>query len=271
MTSYAAPRARRGILTYKGGDSRFPKPISVHYVLPEGDIRGATPVVVMTGAGRNADEYADDWVRAASDEGVVVLVPEFSKADYPFRRDYNAAGMVDSAGDPLPESKWKFDIVTTCVEMAGRQWGTSSKYWLWGHSAGGQFVHRYVMFAQPDDMIGAVAANPVRFTSPDYYAPFPSGLHGAPVDHLDVPLAFSHRFLIILGGDDIEPMGLRGGVLPAESPLADSPLEEGLAFFTTARQYAAAHEVPFRWALQVVPGVGHDHEEMAMASMPWMF
>ena len=55
--------------------------------------------------------------------------------------------------------------------------GTRRGYALYGHSAGGQFVHRYVAFADAPRMESAVAANSGWYTMPDDGA-FPYGWGG---------------------------------------------------------------------------------------------
>ena len=63
--------------------------ITVHYVRSAAYRQESPPVVVFHGVLRNAAVYRDVWVRLAERHGLFVLVPHFSKEDFPLVTGYN--------------------------------------------------------------------------------------------------------------------------------------------------------------------------------------
>ena len=57
----------------------------------------------------------------------------------------------------------------------------SASYLLYGHSAGAQFVHRYLYFVPEARVAKVVAANAGWWTLPDLAVGFPYGLRGSVV------------------------------------------------------------------------------------------
>ena len=65
------------------------------------------PVVfVMHGMGRNADEYRDQWHELAVANDFLLVVPEFSEADFPGTDAYNLGNLSDTSGAPTPRGRW---------------------------------------------------------------------------------------------------------------------------------------------------------------------
>ena len=152
------------------------RPITVYTYRPQ-RYRANDPILfVMHGFLRNGREYRDQWIAQAERFGVLLIVPEFSLKHYPNGGMYNRGNMFDDQGKPVDRSKWTFSAVEHLFdrvkEMIG---GANPTYYLYGHSAGSQFVHRLLIF-RPDARIEkAVAANAGWYTMPIDRA-FPYGL-----------------------------------------------------------------------------------------------
>ena len=161
---------------------------------------------------------------------------------------------------PCDEEEEMFDYVVADVHSKAKD------YALFGHSAGAQFVHRFIEF-QPDHRARvAVAANAGWYTTPEDSVGFPYGLANSAVRESAMGPAFASNLIILLGADDIDPESesLRRD---AESDAqGTNRLERGRHFFLTSRETAAEHSLPFGWRLTVVPGVDHSHTDMATAA-----
>ena len=146
------------------------------------------PVVfVMHGTGRNADEYRDQWHDLAEQYNFLLLVPEFSDADFPGSESYNLGNVFDDDGKTNPRSEWSYSAIEKIFDDARSRFGMSAgNYSIYGHSAGAQFVHRFI-FHVPDARVDQiVAANAGWYTMPDFNVAFPYGLQGAVVDRSDL-------------------------------------------------------------------------------------
>ena len=153
------------------------KTIPVWYYLPE-QARPDTPVlVVMHGVNRDADRYRDEWLPHARKYGLLLLVPEFSKESFPAEENYNQGNTLDSQKRPLPRKQWSFSFIEPIFDAAQKATGNRSpQYFLYGHSAGAQFVHRFLYFVPSARVATAVAANAGWWTLPDPTVDFPYGL-----------------------------------------------------------------------------------------------
>ena len=135
-----------------------------------------------------------------------------------------------------------------------------ARTYLFGHSAGGQFVHR-LMSSQSHAPFKAVAAgNPGWYTLPTFDHPFPEGMAGVGLteDHLVKLLAYP---MTILAGD--QDIATDDPNLPSE-PAA---MRQAAPFRARAELLRGRPQgrrgVPFNWTLQVVPGIGHDGRAMS--------
>lgn len=239
-------------------------PIKVFYAVGSGDVAGGRIVVVMHGTNRNAAEYRDSWVPLIAHHPWVVVAPEFDRADFPGVAAYNLGGVVDDSGDPVSPSAWTFSYLEPLVEEARARSGVhDASFDLFGHSAGAQFVHRYLEFVPHAPVRRAVAANAGWYTEPDPDVTFPYGLADAPRP-VDLPTLLNRDLTVLLGSDDVEEENLRQD--DGASRQGPTRIDRGQRFYQVASAQARDLDTPFHWTLQVVPGVAHDHAAMSAAA-----
>ncbi|GAA4081878.1 hypothetical protein GCM10023066_12350 [Nocardioides kongjuensis] len=260
------PVSRVGVFTFSppGGPA-----VPVWYLI-HGSPADAQIVLVLTGTDRNAEDYRSDWEDLTPTPDLLVLVPEFSKEDFPSEQ-YNLGGLENPSGAD-PQHSLTFGTLNQIVERGKVRTGaTDTRYSVFGHSAGAQFAARLVEFAPSNALEAVVAANPGWYTMPDDDQPFPYGLSGIDLDENDLGAAFATNFTLMLGADDIdeEDPNLRHD--DGSDSQGDNRLERGLAYFGVARRTAAKYRDPFAWGLVVVPEVSHDHHAMAAAAAPYLF
>lgn len=245
-------------------------------------LHARSPVLlVLPGAGRNAWTYRDHWIEAADAHGVLVVALHYPEREYPDFWSYNLAGMladvqIDTAARTLADytivddrQRWLFDDLDAVFAAVVRGSGLeTTRYDLFGHSAGGQLLHRFALFADADTRADRiVAANSGWYTVPERDARFPYGLADAPITDAQLATAFSRRLVVLLGEED--NAGERRGEL-VRNPQADRQgthrLARGQYFHRQAAQAARAMDTPLHWTLDIVPGVGHDAQAMAQAA-----
>jgi poly(3-hydroxybutyrate) depolymerase len=236
----------------------------VFYHRPEAWAPSERIVVVMHGVNRDADRYRDQWRALADQYGFLLIVPEFSQTKFPGDSWYNFGGMVDEQGKPRDRAQWSFDVVDRVVADVRRLSGAERRgYSLYGHSAGAQFAHRFLLFAASPAVEMAVAANAGWYTLPVADEAFPYGLKGSPATEADVR-AFLARPLVLQLGEadtDSEHSSLRR--TPEANRQGPHRFARGKNFMTVAEAEAQRHGVPLAWRVVTVPGVGHSNGRMA--------
>ena len=227
------------------------------------------PVVfVMHGMGRNADEYRDQWHELAVANDFLLVVPEFSEADFPGTDAYNLGNLSDASGAPTPRGRWSFSAIEPVFdEIRSRFELAAETFSIYGHSAGGQFVHRF-LFHVPQARVGrAVAANAGWYTMPDFGIEYPYGLKGSAVTAEGLEKALTLPLTILLGDRDIDPAHDSLRRTPEALEQGKYRMARGFYFFDGGRRAAIEHGVPFNWHLSTVLGADHDNRLMAPAAV----
>lgn len=245
--------------------------LRVFYSRPDA-LAADTPVVfVMHGVRRNADEYRDQWHDLAMERGFLLLVPEFSAEDFPGAQGYNLGYREDEAGRPRPRPLWSYAAIEPIFDDVRRREGLrTTRYALYGHSAGSQFVHRFIYYVPEARVTQIVPANAGWYLMPEEDTAYPYGLDGAGVSEAMLVAAWSKPVTVLLGELDTDP-GHRH-LRRAPEAMAQGPhrFARGQRYFDMNRKAAERLGVPFRWRLATVPGVGHDNRRMAPAAVPYL-
>jgi pimeloyl-ACP methyl ester carboxylesterase len=223
----------------------------------------------MAGVQRNAADYRGYWERSADRYHVVVVAPEFSKKAWPRAAAYNQGDVV-AQRDP---EKWTFSAIEHLFDEVAEGRAT---YVLFGHSAGGQLVHRMALFRPDARASMMVAANPGWYTMPEWRAkrasdPFPYSLVDSAVSDVQLKGAFERPFTLMLGTRDTDPNDKDLDHSAGAEREGHSRFERGHAFFTAAQGAARELDVKLAWTLVEVPGVAHDGAAMSRAAADMLF
>lgn len=241
--------------------------VRVFYAIPE-HVTATTPVLfVMHGVKRDADRYRDEWRQLAIDRGMILVVPEFNAKDFPRTAGYNGGNFLDADGKPRPRSQWSFALIEPLFDDIRARTGTQvPHYAIYGHSAGGQFVHRFVTFMPNARLSQAIAANAGWYTMPDLVQRYPYGLAGAPANAAMLKATLGKPMTILLGTADTDPN--HENLRRTKEAMAQGPyrLARGRSYFAAGKAAAEKLGVRFGWRLQEVPGVAHQNGKMAVAA-----
>ncbi|MEM8945367.1 MAG: alpha/beta hydrolase [Planctomycetota bacterium] len=239
-------------------------PLEVLFTIPKGADRHAPILMVIPGAKRNAADYRDQWHDLAVANNFITLVIGAPIASFPTEYDYNLGGVVDAEGIEQPIAKRLFASIERVFDDFVKRYGSNREtYDLYGHSAGGGFVHRYLLF-NPRARVGrAVAANPAFVTLPDIDAAYPFGIAGVTIDRTSLAKWYDKRLVILLGDRDLDPR--TKPLSNSEEARLQGPhvFARGLKLFREALASAREQNLSFRWQLEVVPNVGHSNTHMA--------
>ncbi|MEM6801516.1 MAG: alpha/beta hydrolase [Bacteroidota bacterium] len=265
-------RKGAGDFIYRGYQPLANKPLKVWYYAPEDEMADLEIVCVMHGAARNGRDYRDSWISLANQYKFLLLAPEFSEAAYPDGRSYNLGNIFDRNDQQNPEETWAFHIIDALIDEVQSQ--ISSKqdsFFIYGHSAGAQFVHRYHLFHPNNKAKKSIAANAGWYTMPELDRAFPYGLEGTPTSLADVRSAFSKSLSILLGTADNDPNATNLRQTAEAKAQGPHRFARGNYFFQQSESEAMNLNTVFNWELKTVEGVGHSNAQMAPAAAALFF
>jgi poly(3-hydroxybutyrate) depolymerase len=262
----ASAQAPEGRSTFEMKErfGRKAKPMSVHLYRPGKWTPEDRVLIVMHGRGRNGAEYRDQWTRQAEAGNLLIVVPEFDAENFPGTAAYNWGSVVDEQEKPQPAEAWVFNVIDAVHDAVRSQTGAKrDRYSLYGHSAGAQYVHRFLLLAKAANAELIISANAGSYTMPVRGIAFPFGLDGVAVTDDDLRRAFARPVVVLLGDQDIDPNHQSLPRQPGAMAQGPHRFARGDLFFETARRKAAELGAPFNWRLVPVPGVAHSNTNMA--------
>jgi hypothetical protein len=243
------------------GDTK--KRMTIYTYLPAGLKPDAVPIVfVMHGRGKDADGYRDVWAKYAKVHGFMVLAPLFD--DETWRGAYAGSKVFTQGGKAVDASWWSFNVIEHLFDAVKTATGNrNTTYFLYGHSEGGQFVHRLVWFLPEARFAKAVAANPGWYTMPDLAVAFPYGLANSPATEGSLKRSLERNLTVLLGDRDTDVDHPQLRKTPQALAQGRHRLERGENFFKQSSERCAALKCQFGWQLKLVPGAGHSNPQMA--------
>lgn len=220
-------------------------------------------ILVFHGILRNAQEYRDHAVGMGDRFEAIIAAPKFDDTRFPKRR-YQQAGIVDESGEAIPADQRTGAYIPKIVaEIRRRETRPEMKYYLIGHSAGGQFLARTSAFVSTG-ATRIVAANPGTHLFPVKDAEYPLGFAKLP-DTLMTDEQLQHYLsqplTLYLGSADTERDEYLD-VTPESDHQGKTRWERGRNVFAAAKTLAEEKGWKFGWRLIVAEGVEHDHEKM---------
>ncbi|MEY1554704.1 hypothetical protein AB3Y40_03630 [Yoonia sp. R2331] len=272
--------------------------LTVHYVRPQSFTPSSPILLVLPGAGRNSVGYRDAWIDAACASGTFVAALGYSEEDYDFAA-YNMGGTISNLhfDNPsfarvsetattitLDDADIRFDVVTNrpdwifddfdrvfeqLIQITGSE---AEKHDIFGHSAGGQILHRFAIFAPGSKARIIIAANSGFYTFPDLSQAMPTGLQVTGLTEIDLTHAFGAHLVLMLGALDNSDQS--GGTL-LHTPHIDQSqglgrLDRGQRFYQHSRQEAERVGAAFQWQFQIIDGIGHDYRAMSAAAAEYL-
>jgi poly(3-hydroxybutyrate) depolymerase len=261
MTPMLAHAASPSQISFEEPSGASAGPMNVHFHRPSAWQPGGKVVVVMHGMGRNADGYRDAWITASEAHGFLLICPEYSEAKFPGVRFYNYGNA------QAPQAEWTFFALDRAVDATFAALGAApSAFALYGHSAGAQFVHRYLLLTGAPRARRIIIANSGWYSWPRFDVTFPHGLGQCAATEAGLRAALGRPVTILLGDQDNDPLHFQLRRDAATDVQGLNRFERGQNFFAAARSAAEAYGIPHGWSLGIVPGVAHSNAGMARAA-----
>ena len=234
--------------------------IELFYITPKKIDKDTELLFVMHGNDRNAKDYISAWIPHIKNKNIIVVAPRFDKRNYRYfflLESANSSGVINNNSNDYINSsissfynffKSKFSLNT-------------NKYMMFGHSAGAQFTHRYMLLSNDKRISSAVVANAGWYTFLNG-ADFPYGINNSPIDITpsDIRWFMSNRSTLLIGGNDIslnDVNSSRGAINQGRTRL-----DRANNYFNVMIDIADKENIPLRWTYKVVDRVGHDYKKM---------
>ncbi len=251
-------------------DPAFPgRRLVLHSARPRDWHAGMPVLIVHHGVGRNGKSYRDYWLKLVDASRVLAISVEFPEASFPEYLWYNFGNLHAKDGTANPREVWTFGIDERLfLQLRAQGITTCGRYGLFGHSAGGQFVHRMLTFGYRQHVAIAVSANAGTYAMPDLSIRWPWGVGDTDLDPAALRALLEFPITVMAGIDDTATTG-------KFFPGGPRSLRQGAHRYERAQNYvrmghaaAAALDTVCAWKVIDVPGVGHDGRGMSVAAAP---
>lgn len=285
-----------GMFSIEGGLGHKEKTIDIFYHKPKTYNTNTKILIVIPGSGRNGDTYRDSWIEEAEQHNLLILCPRYAEKDYPYDA-YHLGGIVTdldtrqhirfiensnqvflneenlSININKNTKEWIYNDFDRLFDMVIKHLNSPQKnYDIFGHSAGGQVLHRFAIFHPKSKANRIIAANSGSYTLTDFETYFSFGLQGTHLSNRDLKKAFSKKLIVFVGELDNEHS--KGGIL-LRSKTVDKQGLHRLArakyFFKKAKEKAEDIGCEFNWELKIIDGVGHNHRKMGDAAGTYLY
>lgn len=240
--------------------------IPVWAYVPEGIDRQTAPIMfLLHGAKRDPRRYLEEWTDFADADGFIIVAPEFAKVNFKTSRQYNMGNIFRKRSTTMrPESDWSYSAIEPLFDHAvAKLGGQQEEYTLYGHSAGSQFVHRFLFTVPKARAKRIMAANAGWYTMPTAGFNYPYGLGNLNLTVNDVKAALAKDVVILLGDRDNDANHESLRRTPEAMQQGPHRFARGKSFYAMGKQLADEMETQFGWSLRVIPGVAHSNGGIA--------
>ena len=244
--------------------------LDVFYHLPKTIDNDTKVLFVVHGNTRNADDYLNSWIRLTKDKNIAIFAPHFKRSSF---ISFNTLQMSTSNGKIRTDTDlYLHNSIDTLFKYIKTKFKLNDKlYYIYGHSAGAQFVHRYLLMSDNPSVNKAVAANAGWYTFLNG-ADFPYGVKNPPISLTDsnVKKFLSTNLYILIGTNDIDVDSSINKSKGAQKQ-GINRLQRAKNFFTYTESIVEQNNLEFKWKYQAVPGAPHSNKVMSRAAVLILF
>ncbi len=243
------------------------KEIPIWFYKPARFDRRLPIAFVLHGIKRNAKKYLKYWKDFADRTGCLIVAPEFKETYFKGSQSYNCGNVFNRRKELNATTDWTFVAIDKIFESLKKANGLSCQhFFLYGHSAGAQFVHRYIWFMENTKCGLAIAANSGFYTFPDVQNSYPYGFKNLPSCFKKLENSFKKNLIILLGDQDIDTQHKYLNRSKRAMIQGINRFERGKRFFNTCEAESLKRNSKFYWKKIIVPGAGHSNKLMMKAA-----
>ena len=234
--------------------------VEIFYITPE-EINEDTKVLfVIHGNSRNAEDYLNAWIPHIKNKNVIVAAPQFNKANF---RNFFLLEMAESSGNVNKDkSKYINNSISLFFNYIKSKFSLNIEtYSMFGHSAGAQFTHRYMLLSKDKRISNAVVANAGWYTFISN-AEFPYGIKSSPIIISDEHLRWfmSNKVNLLIGSEDIGSKSLNSS--KGAKLQGITRVDRANSYFNSLITKAEDSNYALRWNYRVLDNVDHDFKKV---------
>ena len=234
--------------------------IEIYYISPNVIDENTKVIFVIHGNTRNAEDYLSEWRPYIAKKNVIVVAPKFTKESFKY---FALLEMAQSSGKVnRDESEYINNSISLIFNFIKSKFSLNTQtYSMFGHSAGAQFTHRYMLLSHDKRISSVVIANAGWYTFIST-AEFPYGIKNAPIkissDHIRWYTASKVNLLI--GSDDVGFKSLNTS--KGAQIQGINRYERANNYFNTLIKEAEKNNYVLRWNFKVLDNVDHDYKKI---------
>ena len=231
--------------------------VEIFYITPEKINKDTKVIFVIHGNSRNAEDYLSAWIPHVINKNVIVAAPQFRKIDF---RYFFLLEMAESSGKVNSnKNEYINNSISLFFNYIKSKFSLSTEtYRMFGHSAGAQFTHRYMLLSIDNRISNTVIANAgwYTFITDDE---FPYGINNSPINisNEQIKWFMSQKVNLLIGSDDI---GFRSVNSSKGANLQGSTrVDRAANYFDSLIMSAKNRGYALRWNYRVLDRVDHDY------------
>ena len=230
--------------------------VEIFYITPE-EINEDTKVIfVIHGNSRNAEDYLGAWIPHVLNKNVIVAAPQFTKIDF---RYFFLLEMAESSGKiNINKNEYINNSISLFFNYIKSKFSLSTQtYSMFGHSAGAQFTHRYMLLSKDKRISNAVIANAGWYTFISN-AEFPYGIQNSPtvISDDDLRWFMSNKVNLLIGSEDIGSKSVNSS--KGAKLQGITRVDRANSYFNSLITSAEDKNYALRWNYRVLDNIDHD-------------
>ena len=234
--------------------------VEIFFITPEKINKDTKVIFVIHGNSRNAEDYLSAWIPHVINKNVIVAAPQFRKIDF---RYFFLLEMAESSGDV---NRNKNEYINNSISLffnfiKSKFSLTTETYKMFGHSAGAQFTHRYMLLSMDNRISNTVIANAgwYTFITDDE---FPYGINNSPINisNKQIEWFMSKKANLLIGSDDIDFKSVNSSKGANLQGL--TRVDRAANYFDSLIMNAESRGYALRWSYRVLERVDHDFKKV---------
>jgi len=234
--------------------------VEIFYITPEIVNKDTKVIFVIHGNSRNAEDYLNVWIPHVTNKNVIVAAPQFRKIDF---RYFFLLEMAESSGKVNSnKNEYINNSISLFFNYLKSKFSLSTEtYSMFGHSAGAQFTHRYMLLSMDNRISNTVIANAgwYTFITDDE---FPYGINNSPINisNEQIKWFMSKKANLLIGSDDIGFKSVNSSKGANLQGL--TRVDRAANYFDSLIMNAESRGYALRWNYRVLERVDHDFKKV---------